>query len=437
MSEFEDINKTLEELALGVTKLQLGAQDGIKTLLGAANARVNQILARQPSDYTLWRLTALQEEIKDILQPAYTAAGEVGEDWLARSWQAGGEAVAAPMRLGLGVQFNALSADVLLAMGQFQTQLISNAGEDVVNRIKSSLAGVVVGIDTPFEAMKSINETLEGGYGMKRAQRIVVTEVGRAYSTASYQRMLQAAEAGVDMQKKWRRSGKIHSRVAHDVIDGQVRPLKEPFVIEGEKIQYPRAPGTSAKQSVNCGCTLVPVVEGFSESQPGRRPFSDEEIRRNVTKRNLEADLSRPAPLDFTALDAEAKTDPEPVKTIIANHVRTPSFVDHVQRGKQGMASHPVAVISAALAQKLGSDSRIVRFSGATAEKQRKNHAEITNYSLVQNAIDGGEVRDQRERRKEIVYTDQDNRGWRLVIKSTQEGDENYLLSWHRLPRRK
>ncbi len=44
------------------------------------------------------------------------------------------------------------------------------------------------------------------------------------------------------LRKRWRHSGKIHSRLTHDVADGQVQPVDEPFRVSGGRLMFPRDP---------------------------------------------------------------------------------------------------------------------------------------------------------------------------------------------------
>jgi len=42
-------------------------------------------------------------------------------------------------------------------------------------------------------------------------------------AAASWQRTAQAAAQLPSLQKQWRRSGKIHSRLTHDIADGEIQ----------------------------------------------------------------------------------------------------------------------------------------------------------------------------------------------------------------------
>ena len=131
---------------------------------------------------------------------------------------------------------------------------------------------------------------IEGGRG--RAMTIVRTELGRAYSTATQQRFEQATSVLPGLKKQWRRSGKVHSRIAHDLADGQIRDVTEPFDVGGVQLRYPRDPKAPPSATVNCGCSSLPYMESWDVRQPGRQPFSAQEQRLSPQKRDLAAAMS-------------------------------------------------------------------------------------------------------------------------------------------------
>jgi hypothetical protein len=141
-----------------------------------------------------------------------------------------------------------------------------------------------------------------GGISRRRAIAIVRTELGRAFATASQLRSEQAAEYLPNLKKQWRRSGKIHSRRKHDLTDGQVRPVDQPFILGtghvsdpaasgGIRIMHPHDPAAPPSETINCGCISLPYMESWKDAglltDPGKRPFSAEEIRLNPVKQEL------------------------------------------------------------------------------------------------------------------------------------------------------
>lgn len=144
----------------------------------------------------------------------------------------------------------------------------------------------------------------------RRATTIVRTEVSRAFAVAADARLAQAAEKVPGLQKQWRRSGKIHSRWTHDLMDGQVVDAGKPFRVpslEGgfDLMQYPHDPAAPAGQVINCGCVALPyraqwannsrvrAPEAPTLATPGARPFTAQELRLDGRKAALDAQAKR------------------------------------------------------------------------------------------------------------------------------------------------
>ncbi|MGL4573980.1 MAG: hypothetical protein ACRCV9_04235, partial [Burkholderiaceae bacterium] len=123
------------------------------------------------------------------------------------------------------------------------------------------------------------------------------TELGRAHAASTWLRLKQAAERDPTIRKQWRRSGKLRSRHTHDFADGQQKEVLDWFLIGGEKMMYPRDPTASAKNTINCGCVLLPAKASWQVDNPGPRPFSSQEI------------AAQPSRADSNALIAERVAD--------------------------------------------------------------------------------------------------------------------------------
>ncbi len=89
-------------------------------------------------------------------------------------------------------------------------------------------------------------------------------------------------------RSQWRRSGKLRARINHDAIDGQIREVDKPFAVGGASLMYPRDPAGPAAETINCGCQSLPWMESWEVGNPGRKPFSDEEIARDPRRADLE-----------------------------------------------------------------------------------------------------------------------------------------------------
>lgn len=116
------------------------------------------------------------------------------------------------------------------------------------------------------------------GFDRKRARATARTEVLTASSQANWESFMQSPSV---IGKKWKHSGakKIKPRETHIAMDGEVVGVDELFLVDGEFGMYPRDTTFSAKNRVNCGCAMGPVID---EGITGLSQEEKEEIRQEV-----------------------------------------------------------------------------------------------------------------------------------------------------------
>lgn len=259
---------SLRKSAAARTRLIRDAQSEIERLLHVAAEQAAAVLAGAPSDYQLWRLQHLQAEIRRVLADVAPTAADAVEAALIQSWTLGAAAIdsamAAPV---LTTAMPAIDQDQLQAMRAFTTEKIKGATLDAVDRINDQLALTMIGTQTPFETVQAVTRIL-GESTRKRATSIVRTELATAYSTANRLRMEQWSKTIPGLKKRWVRSGKVHPRIEHAVIHGQVRDVDKPFDLEGGAVQMmqPHDPSAPLRHRINCGCMAVPVVPGYTRT---------------------------------------------------------------------------------------------------------------------------------------------------------------------------
>ena len=273
-------------------------------LLNEAGAAVTAALEAQPSDFMAWYLPQLQKQIEQTLSAFGEDAGQAATAGQTKAWGAGQALIDKPLaaaQVRLIAELPRLDTRPLLAMQLFLTGIMKAVGLDTLNRVNGELALTVIGAQGVATTIERIQEVM-GGVSRRRAITIVRTELGRAFAAASQQRAEQAAVHVPGLKKQWRRSGKIHSRRKHDLTDGQVRPVKEPFILGtghvsdpathgGIRIMYPHDPAAPPAETINCGCISLPFMDSWKDAgvlqDPGKRPFSEEEIRLNPVKQEL------------------------------------------------------------------------------------------------------------------------------------------------------
>lgn len=237
----------------------------IQAQLDLALRRIAADLAQGGSSFKTWHLTNLERAVREAIRDAGAASARAVAGAADRAWSAGADLVDAPLDAG-GIRVAGVlpSIDVgqLDAMKNFMTARMRDVPLAIVDRINAELAQVVIGTSNVGDAIAAIEGLVEGG--RSRALTIVRTEIGRAYSVAAQERMAQAGEVVLGLKKQWRRSGKVYSRVGHDLVDGQIRDVDEPFLVDGVALMFPRDPMGPPAQTVNCGCVALPILDEWS-----------------------------------------------------------------------------------------------------------------------------------------------------------------------------
>ena len=171
-------------------------------------------------------------------------------------------------------------------MREFLTAKMRGVSAVTADTINTELGLVVIGSGSVSGAVDAVQRITRRT--RSRALTVVRTELGRVYSVAGQARMDQATGMLPGLRKQWRRSGKLHARITHDVADGQVQPVDKPFRVSGTTLMFPRDPAGPPGETINCGCQSLPWMEDWEVQHPARRPFTDEEIARNRMRADIE-----------------------------------------------------------------------------------------------------------------------------------------------------
>ncbi|MBW4813346.1 ADP-ribosyltransferase [Rhodococcus qingshengii] len=98
------------------------------------------------------------------------------------------------------------------------------------------------------------------------ARRIARTEIQGAVEGGSLASAQATAEAtGEEMYKAWLSTSDERTRASHNVADGQIVKLAEPFRVGVALLMHPAFPGGPAHEVINCRCTMRILT--YSEMQ--------------------------------------------------------------------------------------------------------------------------------------------------------------------------
>lgn len=285
----------LKERLAERARLLINADQRVVGMLRDALLQISLQLAQQPADWQQWQLTRLKDQIGIVLAAVGQQAGTATDQALRDAWQQGEDLVDKPLGAAghtVELRLAALDAQVLAAMRTFAHERLNNVAAEAQGKIGQQLGLVTVGGITPFQAIKAIQALLESE-SIRRATTIVRTEVSRAFAVASQGRLVQAAPLVPGLGKQWRRSGKIHSRWTHDLMDGQVVDADKPFMVPNpgggiDKMMCPHDPKAPPEQVINCGCIAIPYLKRWAVATPGAKPFSELELKLDGRKAALD-----------------------------------------------------------------------------------------------------------------------------------------------------
>ncbi len=259
----------------------IGATDAeVQRLLTVALGEVKTALAGAPSEYQAWYLPQLQAEIEKTLATMGNQAAGVVSGAADQAWQLGIDTLDKPIAAA-GLQLSGimphLDTQQLLAMRNFMTDRIRNVGDKVRSQIGSELGLTMIGARPMSDTITRV-QAIMGGEARRRATTIVRTELGRTYSMAAHERARQAEAAGAQMDKVWRRSGKLRPRLHHALADGQRVAADQPFHVGGVLMMHPHDPTAPASETINCGCVVLYRPQGWAQTMPDHKPFTDHEL---------------------------------------------------------------------------------------------------------------------------------------------------------------
>lgn len=89
-----------------------------------------------------------------------------------------------------------------------------------------------------------------------------------AQNAGRQEMMEEADDDGIEVEKTWVATLDDRTRDAHQELDGQTVPVKEPFVYRTDEIMFPGDPNAEPYLTYNCRCTLKEHYKGV---KPGQR----------------------------------------------------------------------------------------------------------------------------------------------------------------------
>lgn len=213
------------------------------------------------------RLASLERQLTEELRPVALrnnrlldklASVQYEEAFYRHAW-------AIDQTAGVSLKWGMLSPDQVAAavsnpLGGLAKQALSRA---TVERVRRAVAQGLIRGTTLRQMMIGIRDAMNTT--ANEAMRIARTEAHRARELGNLLASGKAEDLGVQVVRVWDATLDDRTRARHANLDGQ--PESDGgWTLEGVKAQYPGDPSLPASQSINCRCTAIDTVEGYSPS---------------------------------------------------------------------------------------------------------------------------------------------------------------------------
>jgi hypothetical protein len=243
----------------------------IRKLLEDANREILADVARsQPGSYNAARLQALKAQIDRVMQEFASQASSQVSTLQQKAYEEAARSVDAVVAAGTVsvMPQPVLDRAALQVVQGYTADLISGLTHDMSSKINAAIQRAFLGGSNLQQLVDQIGTTLEGGTfsGLfsqvgEKAMSIATNEIGRLQSLASVARINDLSERHPGLGKRWLHiPAALVPRIGHVLANGQVRKPGEPFLVEGEELQYPRDPSGSPENTINCHCLVQPYL---------------------------------------------------------------------------------------------------------------------------------------------------------------------------------
>lgn len=239
-------------------------------LLKELRQNIGVELTLSGSDFDTFKYKSLQANIERQLVALEGELVNGLQNSIEQVFLDGVEAVVEPLRaVGYDNAFFAPSRAQILTVSEFSADLIRGMTSEMLAKINAQLRQGALGVLSPFELMQNITKILGVGKQVVsgialRAESIVRSELARIFNLANYTAQQDTLDAIPDLLKRWIATGDSRTRPAH--LEAHIKymenpiPAKEPFIVDGEELDYPGDPKGSPGNVIACRCRTQSIV---------------------------------------------------------------------------------------------------------------------------------------------------------------------------------
>ena len=231
------------------------------------NAKIVDLLARSDIEnlssiiYQVDYQKALKRQINAILDDLYTHNFTSVSEYLANCYTDAFIGTIYDLQgQGIPLIFPIEQEQVIRALNtnsQIKEGLYKKLGINI-DEFKKSIAGEISrGISQSYSYQQiALNLKNRSNADYNKTIRIARTEGHRIQQEATYNCQVEAEKNGAEIYKQWDATLDGRTRPDHIYLDGQLKKLKEPFMVNGYTAMYPGEFGV-ASEDCNCRCCLL------------------------------------------------------------------------------------------------------------------------------------------------------------------------------------
>lgn len=267
----------LKQILTDQLRRTIDGQEAVRQILTTVRKQVLAEIAGAPADsFTGYRQTQILGEIDRLLTESGATIRTEVAGGIGASWDEGVAMLPAMARgAGVSVTTFGISSHLMEQIRDFAWGRVNAVTTDAQARIRAEITMGILGQKTPQEIAGAIAGTLERPGVFKsiaeRAEVIVKTEMGRAFSMAHQASLEAAADTLPDLEKMWLHAGHPKTpRIYHLHMHGNTTPVDTPFLVGSIAMMYPRDPKAPISEIINCGCVHVAWMPEFGTKEEYR-----------------------------------------------------------------------------------------------------------------------------------------------------------------------
>lgn len=161
--------------------------------------------------------------------------------------------------LGIMASFNISDFNVQQALKNLTFKFANLVNNTTQEQLRKELSEAIAEGENIYQIRKRVQKVFDGTVRSEayRARMIARTET---ISIANGGSRLAYEQSKVVEKKEWLSSRDNRVRPSHVQADGQIKGLKEKFVVGGFPLDYPGDPNAPPQERINCRCALLPIL---------------------------------------------------------------------------------------------------------------------------------------------------------------------------------